>query len=100
MQWIKWEDIKFSDLDPEGMDEAGWFAQVIMKRLHEFEEVAVDEFLPILTVPTDVSTAIQLIPENPTDYKRLCFMLFTSFNTKFRAVDLPEQPTGTVVFYQ
>ena len=39
----KWEDIDFSDLDPEGMDEADWFAEV-MKRLDEFEGEAVDEY--------------------------------------------------------
>ena len=80
----KWGDIDFSDLDPEGMDEADWFAKV-MKRLDEFKGEVVDEFLPILTVPADVSNAIQLIPDNPTDYKRLCSMLYTSFNTLFRA---------------
>ena len=80
----KWEDIDFSDLDPEGMDEADWFAEVI-KRLDELEGEAVDEFLPILTVPADVSNAIQLIPDNPTDCNWLCSMLYTSFNTQFRA---------------
>ena len=75
----KWVDIDFSDLDPKGMDIADWSAEV-MKRQDEFEGEAVDEFLP-----ADVSNAIQLIPDNPTDYKRLCSMLYTSFNTQFRA---------------
>jgi hypothetical protein len=56
-----------------------------MKRLDEFDGEGVDEFIPILKVPEDTSNAIQLIADNPTDYQRLCSMLYTSFNTQFRA---------------
>ena len=66
----RWQDIDFSDIDPEVMDEDVWFTTV-MTRLDEVEVATAKEIIPILTVPADTSDAIQLLPDNQADYERL-----------------------------